>query len=280
MIITNRSIILVLIVTLLGLWGSTKPVYAQGSEHTVTPQGREPANLLIEPLKPFVLGDHPVINVQLTAEFGHPIPNQPILIFVDGIRKAEGRTDSQGIASIPLRYKYAAGTYHVKAIYPGIPSIGVNRAIAEADIVVEPAKIAIYTVPAMPGISFKLNNKVYTSDENGVAELDIAASGIYTLEVLPPSQDNLAATTRLEFARWNDNVFTATRKIYLPITRKLEAGFLVSYQMNQNFYDARNQPVDPSRVSSMVIRGIGNTYTFDKAGPIWLRSNRLTRRVG
>jgi hypothetical protein len=280
MTITMRYVMLTLIVTLLGLWEPTKPVYAQGPDHIATSQGRKPANLLIEPLKPFALGDHPVINVQLTAEFGHPIPNQPIIILVDGIRKAEGRTDSRGTASIILRYKYAAGSYHVKAIYPGIPSIGVNRSVAEADIVVVPAKIAIYTVPAMPGISFKLNNRVYTSDENGVAELDITTSGIYTLEVLPPNEDDLPANTKLEFARWNDNIFTASRKIYLPVARKLEAGFLVSYQMNQNFYDTRNQLVDPKRVSSMVIRGIGNTYTLNKAGPIWLPSNRLTRRVG
>src|SRR5690349_8553377 len=177
MTITIRYVMLTLIVALLGFWGPAKPAYAQGTEHTATLQGRKPANLLIEPLKPFVLGDHPIITVELTAEFGHPIPNQPIFIFIDGIRKAEGRTDTRGVASIPLRYKYAAGSYHVKAVYPGIQSIGVNRAIAEADIVVEPAKVAVYTVPAMPGITFKLNNKIYTSDENGVAQFDITTSG-------------------------------------------------------------------------------------------------------
>jgi len=30
----------------------------------------------------------------------------------------------------------------------------------------------------------------------------------------------------------------------------------------------------------MTVRGVGNTFTFDKAGPIWLPANRLTRRVG
>jgi hypothetical protein len=269
---------LMLIITFISLSGLTMPVHAK--TQTSVPQGRKPANLLIEPLRPFALGDHPVINVQLTAEFGAPIPNQPIFIYVDGARKAEGRTDTRGMASIPLRYKYAAGKYHVQAVYPGIRSIGVNRATAEADIVIMPAQLAIYTVPPIPGIGFKLNNKVYTTDESGIAKLDVIASGIYTLEVLPASQDKLPANTKLEFARWNDNVFTATRKIYLPITRKLEAGFLVTYQMNQKFYDTTNRPVDPKRVSSMEIRGIGNTYTFDKAGPVWLPSNRLTRRIG
>jgi len=278
MTISIRYAVVTLTVAFLSLLSSTMPVYAQGSNHSAL-QGRKPANLLIEPLKPFVLGDHPVINVQLTAEFGAPIPNQPIIIMVEGVRKAEGRTDSRGVASIPLRYKFAAGTYHIKAIYPGIVSIGVNRATAEADIIIEPAKVAIYTVPPVPGVKFKLNHKIYTSDENGIVELAVNTSGVYTLEVLPIDEDNLPSNTQLEFARWNDNVFTANRRVYFPRARRLEAGFIVNYQMDQIFYDTTGEPVDPARVSSMIIRGIGNTYTLDGAGPVWLPSNRLTRRV-
>ena len=280
MTISIRYIVVTSAVAILGLFSSIMPVYAQGADFSVPTQGRKPANLLIEPLKPFVVGDHPIINVQLTAQFGAPIPNQPIIIMVENVRKAKGRTDSRGYASIPLQYKFPAGTYHVKAIYPGIPSIGVNHAIAETDIIIEPAKVAIYTVPRMSGVGFKLNNKIYTSDENGVVNLSVNTSGVFSLEVLPIGEDNLPSNTQMEFARWNDNVFTADRKIYFPRARRLEAGFLVSYQMNQKFYDTTNEPVDPARVSSMVIRGIGNTYTFDRAGPVWLPSNRLIRRVG
>ncbi len=278
MTISIRHLVITLAVAFLSLLSSTVPVYAQGPNYSAL-QGRKHANLLIEPLKPFVLGDHPVINVQLTAEFGAPIPNQPIIIMVEGVRKAEGRTDSRGVASISLRYKFPAGTYHVKAIYPGITSIGVNRATAEADIVVEPAKVAIYTVPPIPGVKFKLNQKVYTADENGIVELAVDMSGVYSLEVLPIDEDNISANTQLEFARWNDNVFTANRKVYFPRARRLEAGFNVNYQMDQIFYDTTGEPVDPARVSSMVIRGIGNTYTLKGAGPVWLPSNRLIRRV-
>jgi hypothetical protein len=279
MTISIRHVVFALAVVFQSLLSSTIPVYAQGSNDSAL-QGRRPANLIIEPLRPFVLGDHPVITVQLTAQFGAPIPNQPIIIMVEGVRKAAGRTDSRGVASIPLRYKFAAGTYHVRAIYPGITSIGVNRATADADIIIEPAKVAIYTVPPVSGVKFKLNNKIFTSDENGVVTLPISTSGVYSLEVLPINEDSISADTQLQFARWNDNVFTANRKIYFPRARRLEVGFNVNYQMNQLFYDTTGEPVDPSRVSSMVIRGIGNTYNLDGAGPVWLPSNRLTRRVG
>jgi hypothetical protein len=84
----------------------------------------------------------------------------------------------------------------------------------------------------------------------------------------------------MEFARWNDNVFTPKREVHFPRADRLEAGFTVNYQVNQKFYDLEGQIVDPARVSSITIRGVGTTFTFDEAGPIWLPANRLTRRVG
>jgi hypothetical protein len=93
------------IFVLLSLFAVATPVHAGGMAPL-----RKPANLAIEPLKRFVTGDHPTIVVHLTAEFGAPIPNQPILILVDGVRKGEGRTDSRGIAAIPLKYKFPSGS--------------------------------------------------------------------------------------------------------------------------------------------------------------------------
>src|SRR5215204_5047284 len=167
MTISFKHFLLALIITVVSLFNSTDAAYA--GERL---QGKN-ANLTIEPLAPFVIGDHPTITVQLTAEVGQPIPNQPIFILVDGIRKAEGKTDSRGIASITLKFKFPAGTYHVQAIYPGIISIGLPRATAEAGMIIEPARTAIYTVPPVPNASFKLNNKIYTADENGVADIVI-----------------------------------------------------------------------------------------------------------
>jgi hypothetical protein len=259
---------------LLVLFTFTTPVYA--SEAFL----RRPANLTLEPLPPLTVGDHPTIIAHLTAEFGQPIRNQPIIIFIDGQRKGEGRTDSRGIASITLKFKFEAGTYRVLAVYPGIVSIGVNRATAELGMVIEPARSAIYTVPPVPGVLFKLNGQTYETDESGVANVKVNTSGVYTLEVLPLNENALPSNIRMEFARWNDNVFTQKRQVYFPRARRLEVGFTVSYQVDQEFFDTTGAPVDSSRIDSMTLRGVGNTFTFDKAGPIWLPANRLTRRIG
>ena len=276
--ISCRYMLTALTVALLSLFSSVFAAEALGSVFSPKPQGK-PVNLVIEPLKPLALGDHPTITVHLTAQYGQPIPNQPILIYVDGVRKAEGRTDSRGLASILLRYKFPAGTFNVRAIYPGISSIGLPRVVADVDLVVKPATVAIYTVPPTPGINFKFNHKIYTSDANGVVNLVVDTSGIYSVEVLPIDEDSLPADTRMQFSRWNDNVFTSNRTVYFPRSRRLEAGFLINYQMNQKFYDTTGNVVDPGRVSSIELGGIGNTYTFDKAGPVWLPYNRLTRRI-
>lgn len=251
-----------------------------GPAHASELLQKKPANLAIEPLKRFVTGDHPIIVVHLTAEFGQPIPNQPIIILVDGVRKAQGRTDSRGIASMTLKYKFPAGKYLVQAIYPGITSIGLNRAVAEAGMIVEPARAAIYTVPPVPGVVFKMADRTYITDQNGVANIEVGLSGVYTLEVLPIDQDSLPSNIRMSFSRWNDNVFTQRRQVYFPRVRRLEVGFTVSYQVNQEFFDTTGQPVNLSRVSSMTVRGVGNTHSFGGAGPIWLPANRLTRRIG
>jgi len=196
--ISRRYLLTALTVTILSLFSSVTAAQASGLVFSPKPQAK-PANLIIEPLRPLALGDHPTIIVHLTAQYGQPIPNQPILIYVDGVRKAEGRTDSRGLASILLRYKFPAGTFKVRAIYPGITSIGLPRVVADADLVVEPAKVAIYTVPPTPGINFKFNHKIYTSDANGVVNLVVDTSGIYSVEVLPINEAAYQPTLECNF---------------------------------------------------------------------------------
>jgi hypothetical protein len=238
------------------------------------------SNLTIEPLKPIVTGDHPTITVHLTSEFGKPIPKQPIIILVNGDRKAQGETDSRGIAAINLRYKFPAGNYEITAIYPGVLTIGVPSASAKVTMVVEPAELQIYTVPPTPGVVFLLDGQQYVTDEDGVVNLQVGLSGTYNLEVLPIDEGSLPSNVRMEFGRWNDNVFTPQRQVHFPRKNRLAAGFTVNYQVDQEFYDLQGDRVDPARVSAIAIRGVGATYKFDKAGPIWLPANRLTRRIG
>ena len=236
--------------------------------------------LTIEELKPFTLGDHPTIYVHLKDELGKPIANQSILIFVDGARKASGQTDSRGIASIALKYKFTAGAYHIQAYYAGGSDLNLPFVSVEAEMVIQSAEVEIRTVPPMAGVKFNFNDQIYTSDENGFVNIQIDESGYYDLEVLEFDNTLLSPDVKMEFERWNDNVFTPDRQVYFPRNRPLEVGFVFKYLVDQVFFDSNGALVDPARISGMSIRGVGSFYNFDKAGPIWLPANRLIRRTG
>ncbi len=238
------------------------------------------SNLTMDPLPPVSLGDHPVLVFHLTTDFDKPIQGQPILVFVDGKRKAIAYTDSNGTASVTLRFKFEAGTYKIRAVYPGVAKIGFPADAVEATMDVQASDATIYTVPPVAGVNFKFNNEIYTTDANGTVTLKITKSGMYPLELLPIDEAAMPSDVRMEFDRWNDNVFTPSREIYFPRDRRLEVGFVFKYQVDQIFYDAEGTLVDPARVSSMSLRGVGRTYTFDHAGPQWLPGNRLARRIG
>lgn len=272
-----------------GFASALSPGHAQDSgrsfSETTNPrhdiqQQQKTAILTMEPLEPFVLGDHPAIYVHLTNEFGQPIPNQPILIFVDGERKVKGQTDSAGLAVIVLKLKFSAGEYRIRAVYAGLPALGLPAASVEADMLIQPAQVVIRTVPALAGIHLKLNDQIYTSDEDGFINFQVNSSGLYTLEVLPFDNALLPPNVRMEFSRWNDNTFTPQRTIYFPRSRPLEIGFVYKYRVDQVFFDANGALVDPARISTLIIRGVGRTYNFEQAGPVWLPANRLIRRSG
>ena len=80
MTVPFKRLLIILIVILSALLEPTMSANASGLD---APE-RQLSNLTIEPLKPFVTGDHPTIVVHLTSEFGKPIPSQPIIILVDG----------------------------------------------------------------------------------------------------------------------------------------------------------------------------------------------------
>ncbi len=273
------------VVILTSLFNSVAFVYAADLQSKVEPDvAQQPlhelANLTMDPLQPVALGDHPVLVLHLTNEYGKPIHGQPILIFVNGKRKAIAYTDNNGTASVTLRYKFEAGTYKIRAVYPGVPELGFRASAIVTDMVVEPSNATLYTVPPVAGVNFKFNNEIYTTDEKGTVTFKIDKSGMYPLELLPFDEKAMPPDVRMEFARWNDNVFTPYREIYFPRDRRLEIGFIFKYEVDQIFYDAKGALVDPARVSSITLRGVGHTYTFDHAGPQWLPSNRLARRIG
>ncbi len=231
--------------------------------------------LTIEPPISASVGNPAVVVLHLVSSKGTPVVNQRVDLLVDGVRERTARTDTSGNVSIKVR-RDEAGTYKLQAIFKGskLPSLGSSK--ASADLVIKPETIEIHTTPSLPDIKFSLDGQVFTSDDYGVARIDVEKAGTYHLELLPIETKD--ANIQMNFGRWGDDVFKPSRDIEVPLNKSLDIGFEVSYQVSQTFIDLSNRPVDPSRITSATLKGSnGTTYTFEDHEPHWIPAGRVIR---
>ena len=116
----------------------------------------------------------------------------------------------------------------------------------------------------------------FSSDDYGVARIEVAKAGTYQLELLPLETND--PDIQMAFGRWADDYFLPSREIEIPLKKPLEVGLEVSYQANQTFVDLDGKPVDLSRISSITLKGSnGATFTFEDNLPHWLPAGRVIR---
>jgi hypothetical protein len=221
------------------------------------------------------VGNPSFITLKLVSSKGQPVANQPIELFVDGERERRVRTDSTGSATVRVT-RDLAGTYALSASFKGskLPSLGSSK--ATADLVVSPAMVEIIVTPPLPDIKFSLDDRVFASDDYGVARIEVDKAGKYQIDILPLELND--ENIQMHFGRWGDDEFESSRVIEVPLKKPLEVGFEVSYQVSQTFVDLDHQPVDPSRITSITYKGSnGATFTFEETGTHWLPAGRVIR---
>jgi predicted RNA-binding Zn-ribbon protein involved in translation (DUF1610 family) len=224
---------------------------------------------------PVSVGSPAIVVLQLLSSKGEPVVDQPVELFVNGEHERRSRTDSDGNVAIKVR-RDEAGTYALAALFKGsrAPSLGTSK--AAADLVVTPALVEVHTTPSLPNIRFALDDRVFSSDDYGVARIEVAKAGTYQLELLPLETNN--PDIQMAFGRWADDYFLPSREIEIPLKKPLEVGLEVSYQANQTFVDLDGKPVDLSRISSITLKGSnGATFTFEYNLPHWLPAGRVIR---
>lgn len=253
---------------LLTLFSFVSPAKAEGFATVGT-------TLTIDPPVSVSVGNPTHIVFHLISSKGLPVPNQRIELFVDGARERSAKTDATGTASVRIK-RDVAGAYQLFASFKGskLPSLGTSKASSE--LVITPALIEVRTTPALPDIKFSLSGKVFSSDDYGVARIEVQKAGKYHLELLPVETKD--ADIQMDFGRWGDEIFEPTRDIEIPLDKPLQIGFEVSYQVGQTFVDLKGRPVDQSRVTSITMKGSnGTTYTFEDNQPHWLPAGRVIR---
>jgi predicted RNA-binding Zn-ribbon protein involved in translation (DUF1610 family) len=231
--------------------------------------------LTFQPPNPVAVGNPAIIVLQLISSKGEPVVDQRVELFVNGERERQARTDSDGNVSMTVR-RDEAGTYSLSAVFKGskAPSLGSSK--ATADLVVTSALIEVHVTPALPNIRFALDDQVFSSDDYGVARIEVGKAGKYHLELLPLETNS--PDIQMAFGRWGDDYFVPSREIEIPLKKTLEVGLEVSYQVGQTFHDLAGKPVDPSRVTSITLKGSnGSTFTFEDNLPHWLPAGRVIR---
>jgi hypothetical protein len=186
--------------------------------------------LTIEPPVSVSVGNPSTVVFRLVSTKGEPVVDQRIEIFVDGVRERSVRTDNKGMASVRIR-RAVAGTYELSATFKGskLPSLGTSNASAE--LVITPEIVEVHVTPPLPGIKFSLNGRIFSSDDYGVARVEVKEAGKYDLDILPVELND--ETIQMQFGRWGDESFEPAREIEIPLNRPLEVGFEVSYHVDQ-----------------------------------------------
>ena len=258
-----------LTVITLSLFSFASTVEAQPLEATVG------TTLTIEPPIPVSLGNPAIIVLKLISSKGQQGVDQPIKVFVNGIEERRARTDATGTATVRIT-REEADTYSLTATFNGSKSPSLGSSKAAADLVVSPAIVEVIVTPPLPDIKFSLDGKVFASDEYGVARIKVSQARKYQLDILPLELND--ENIQMHFGRWGDEAFEATRELEVPLSKPLEVGFEVSYQVSQTFVDLDDRPVDSSRIDSITYKGSnGATFTFEDTGPHWLPAGRVIR---
>lgn len=230
----------------------------------------------IELPKSAKVGEAMLVDVQLISYTGERLPNETIHFYLDGIKIRSAKTNFTGRASIVLKQDQV-GTYLLRAVYGGSRKHQLASSNVGTAIVIKPTIVEVQTLPPLPGIKFSLGGQIVSSNAAGIADIPVSKVGTYRLEVLPGTFSG--PNFRANFSRWGDQTFLPYRDdIKVPNTKILQAGFDVSYLVSHDFTNLQGDPVDPSLITSLTLRGSnGKVITFKDNQPQWLQSNRVVR---
>ena len=259
----------------IGLIGLVLLLYAfgQAQEAPATPQ------LIVKELLPHPVGAPVDVEVALLGNEDRPLSNNVLELYLDGEYLRRIRTSEDGTAKARISRDLAIGSYNVSVKFIGTKAyLGAETSLP---LVVRPATLQIQTVPPLANIKFALEDRVFNSDQNGVAQIELFDSGNYQLKLLLEPDSIHTHDTKLTFARWNDAVFTPERTVeFTHRDLSYQIGFELSHPVETTFIDLGDETVDWSRVESLTLKSSAAAYrTITQAEqPYWLQANRIMRQ--
>lgn len=236
-----------------------------------------PPRLVIHPAAAVPVGRSIVVDIQISNALGRALGNLPLVVYVDGVQVRRARTDEDGLASIGLGNEYSVGTHDVQVDFIGTEAY--EPVSATRSVVINPIELTIQTIPPLPNMPFSFNGSLLETDTDGVVRTYVSQPGTYPLVALPIENNQVDGSTRAEFQRWSDSVFTDEREVELTSNEVLQAGYTVEHLISMTFNDLDNQPVQEDRVDTITLRSsAGDHLTFEDGQTRWLQATRINRR--
>ena len=108
----NGYRIYLIVFLLIGLVGVVSPTLAQEDSQLI-------ANLTLEPTESTPIGTRPTIQAKLTNEDGRANPNKVLILYLDGEKVRQIRTDELGQASIRISQDLSIGEHQIDVVFSG-----------------------------------------------------------------------------------------------------------------------------------------------------------------
>jgi len=223
------------------------------------------------------LGAHAVVTVRLTAS-GNPVRGKLISVHLGGKVSQQVKTGADGTATAEIDRDLSAGRYKVTATFAGTAAYR-SSSSPTAAFTVTPVQLTIATVPPTPGLPLVSidDGTVLTTGPDGTVVVTMTKVGRVALRLALPADD---ATRRVRLARWDDGSTDDVHTIRIPDTLKVVAGLQILNPVQFEFASADGAPIGGTDVPIVrVSDDAGKQETLTGTGPLWLRSNAITRLI-
>lgn len=224
-----------------------------------------------------VVGSKVSLEVRVTTPDGTPVADARVLLTLDGTLLRGDRSDQNGLVKLDIRDTEItrAHTASLHFSYAGDRTHGASS--VTRSLVVAAASLKVVTVPAVPGMQFRLGSTTVTSGKDGVATILVPVTGSY---LLTPSFDlGPGATSRVSFLRWQDGIFTPARNVHVTGDTVLVLGLRVAVQASIQMVDEDGQVIAPASIDSMSLSSSdGQTVTLTSFADLWWIAASATSR--
>jgi hypothetical protein len=211
----------------------------------------------------------------LEDQNGKGISDKTIVFTISGIVIGQVSTKNDGTFQTNMNKVMPAGNYEITASFKGTRLLAPSADHTSLKIL--PATVQVQTIPAIAGVTFKMDGRLFISDANGLATIQINTAGMYRLDTLIDQYHDTAQ--RITFGRWTEESYEPFRDVQVPINDVIQVGLNVFHQVNFTYLDLDKYPVDPARISGVTIKSIqGDVFNLQAGQAVWLPSSRTARR--